>query len=286
MILRPIATVALSLLLCAATVTSGCSKSQQPRVYTPMTEALPEDDAAFLRTLEAELHESRGAERLRLRRSAALDEVARKHAEDMAKKNYFSHRSPDGTLPADRTWRDRPELVAANISENLYVYRTNIPEAAPQRAAIANRGFLDSPSHRENMLSNERTHVGLGVARIKRDGLMAEYTVQVFARNLGVWEENPSPQVDGSARELVLRHERTDVEFYVFDLDHPNREYATNRSNMMTVGGFFPEVVRSNDRTTLRIMALKPGTYRLGARFEGEDGYTGCAPDFTVVAPK
>ncbi len=78
--------------------------------------------------------------------------VARQHSEEMFRLKYFGHQSPALGSPFDR-------LQAAKISytragENL---------AYAHSVAIAHRGLMESPGHRENILRPEFTRVAIGV---------------------------------------------------------------------------------------------------------------------------
>ena len=97
--------------------------------------------------------QSRGRDALK--RSRKLDNAASRHAKDMARKGYFSHRSPDGSLPRARTQRAgyRACLVAENIS-----YRWRTPEQV-----VA--GWINSPKHRQIMLLRDVSEFGVGYAK-------------------------------------------------------------------------------------------------------------------------
>jgi len=78
--------------------------------------------------------------------------VARQHSVEMFQLKYFGHQSPSLGSPFDR-------LQAAKISytragENLAYARS---------VAIAHRGLMESPGHRENILRPEFTKVAIGV---------------------------------------------------------------------------------------------------------------------------
>jgi uncharacterized protein YkwD len=93
-----------------------------------------------------------------LERRADLDAVARGHSEDMARRGFFSHASPEGN-----TWVER--LAFAGVSgftmagEN--VGQTSRPD--PNREIL--EGWKNSPAHRENLLSRPMNATGVGVAR-------------------------------------------------------------------------------------------------------------------------
>ncbi len=87
--------------------------------------------------------------------------VARQHSEEMFRLKYFGHQSPALGSPFDR-------LQAAKISytragENL---------AYAQSVAIAHRGLMESPGHRENILRPEFTRVAIGVVSAGSYGRM------------------------------------------------------------------------------------------------------------------
>ena len=80
-------------------------------------------------------------------------DVAFLHSEDMMENDYFSHESIDGSTLADRLkegnvpYTTAGENIAANYSDSV--------------AAV--EGWLNSKGHRENMLNEDFTHLGVGV---------------------------------------------------------------------------------------------------------------------------
>ena len=87
--------------------------------------------------------------------------TARSHSLDMRDRNFFDHRSPDGTAPGDRLtnrgvkWRTSAENIAM----------------APTMA-LAHSGWMVSPGHRENILRPQVDHVGIGVVEADRGYIM------------------------------------------------------------------------------------------------------------------
>ncbi|HLR66035.1 CAP domain-containing protein [Virgibacillus alimentarius] len=82
-------------------------------------------------------------------------EVAFLHSKDMADNNYFSHYALNG------------EGLKERLAEKDIDYRTageNIAAQYPD-AAAAMEGWLNSEGHREALLNNEYTHLGVGVYR-------------------------------------------------------------------------------------------------------------------------
>jgi uncharacterized protein YkwD len=87
-----------------------------------------------------------------LRQDGRLRSAARAHSEDMAKRGFFEHVSPDGRFPADRM---RKYGCTRPGGENI---------AMGQRQAVAvMAGWMDSPGHRANILHPDFGAIGVGV---------------------------------------------------------------------------------------------------------------------------
>lgn len=101
----------------------------------------------------------------------ALTRAAREHSCRMARGKFLAHEAPDGRTVADRvraTGR-RFRVLGENLAMN-----TDMDDPA----ATAVRGWLASPSHRDNLLHPEYTHTGLGVCA----GRPGYYFTQIFLR--------------------------------------------------------------------------------------------------------
>ncbi len=100
-----------------------------------------------------------------------IAKVARVHSQSMAEFNFFSHRGLDNQMVSDRAdraglgkWRSIGENIAYNRG-----YKDPIEKAV--------RLWLDSPSHRHNLLDNNWQESAVGVA-VAADGSF--YFTQVF----------------------------------------------------------------------------------------------------------
>jgi len=88
-----------------------------------------------------------------LESSEEIREVAFLHSEDMVKNNYFSHESYSGESLADRlstsgiSFKVAGENIASNYIDSL--------------ATVV--GWINSQGHRDSLLNNEFTHIGVGV---------------------------------------------------------------------------------------------------------------------------
>lgn len=95
------------------------------------------------------------------------DEVAYAHCVDMDVRDFFDHTNPDGQAPWDRLnaagipWRSAGENIAWNY---------------PTAAAVM-EGWMNSPGHRDNILRENFTHVGIGVHQSASKGA---YWTQLF----------------------------------------------------------------------------------------------------------
>lgn len=105
-----------------------------------------------------------------LRRSATLDEAARMKAQHMANNEYFSHYAPDGTSPW--YWFDKAGYSYAHAGENLAIHFTDSDEVV--------EAWMNSPTHRANIVGTQYTEIGVGTAKGKFDGYDTVYVVQLF----------------------------------------------------------------------------------------------------------
>jgi len=107
-----------------------------------------------------------------LKVSPLLEQAARLKAEDMAQKGYFSHNTPDGKSPWD--WLTEVGYYYTSAGENLAI---NFVDSADIENA-----WMKSPSHRENILNNRYTEIGIATARGIYKGRESVFVVQFFAR--------------------------------------------------------------------------------------------------------
>lgn len=100
-----------------------------------------------------------------------LRQVARKHSSDMAKLDYFEHENLFGQSHADRYTEARISDVVSG--ENLAKIK-----GYPHPVHRAERGLMNSPGHRKNILNPKFNCVGVGIHKSK-DGTY--YYTQNFA---------------------------------------------------------------------------------------------------------
>lgn len=150
-----------------------------------------------------------------LRRSAVLDQAAQLKAEDMAKKGYFSHYSPEGVSPWH--WFRVADYSFVHAGENLAVHFKDSREVV--------RAWMDSPTHRANIVNGKFTEIGIGVAEGRFEGFDTVFVVQLFGtpavpvaaapaaeRVTVVTEQVATPQVANASTEAVASAGETVLE--------------------------------------------------------------------------
>lgn len=88
-----------------------------------------------------------------LKEDAQLRSAAQGHSDDMAKRDFFSHTSPDGTDPGQRT-------TAAGYRWSTY--GENIAKGQ-QTAQSVMDAWMKSPGHRANILNCSFKDIGVGI---------------------------------------------------------------------------------------------------------------------------
>ena len=132
-------------------------------LLSPFRAGAAGDEPAPFATLEQELYRAVNAERasrhlIELQRRPELDRVARAHSEDMARRAYLSHVTPEGANPVQRLAQggvDGFSLAAENAGQTS--------QGDPGSQIFA--GWLASPVHRENLHAPPFNATGVGVAR-------------------------------------------------------------------------------------------------------------------------
>jgi uncharacterized protein YkwD len=132
-------------------------------------------DVSGLATLEADLARTvnawrQGRSLVPLTRIPALDTVARGHSADMATRGFFSHDTPEGASPVDR-------IQAGGVAEFSLAGENVGMTSRPSPNAEIFHGWLESPSHYENLSAPAFNATGVGVAR-RADGTL--FYTQVY----------------------------------------------------------------------------------------------------------
>lgn len=99
-----------------------------------------------------------------------LQKAAQMKADDMVAKGYFAHRSPDGRSPW--YWFEQAGYDFVYAGENLAV---NFNESAD-----VNNAWMNSPSHKANILNSHFTEIGIATAEGMYQGKQTTFVVQMF----------------------------------------------------------------------------------------------------------
>jgi hypothetical protein len=99
---------------------------------------------------------------------ARLELASQRHSEDMARRSFFEHETPEGVDPQARILATGYPATNAFTGENIA--RGEFAESSPVEIVDS---WMHSPGHRENILRAEFTEIGVGVAT---DGPAALYT--------------------------------------------------------------------------------------------------------------
>lgn len=190
------------LLVLIGVVTSGCAPGAWMIAGrgTPggtdhgVSPARPEID---IDALEQRIHQLANHERVKkglapLIWNPALNQIARQHSRDMARRHYFSHYSPEGH---DLAYRFSQQGFVCQIragsevymgSENIYEtihykaidYVNDVPtkyhwKSLETIAQTIVKGWMSSPVHRKNLLEPAWQSQGIGVAISNDDRVYA-----------------------------------------------------------------------------------------------------------------
>lgn len=104
-----------------------------------------------------------------------LANAAAKKAQDMFSRNYWSHYGPNGTTPWDFILGSnyQYEYAGENLAKN-FLFSQGVVDA-----------WMNSPTHRENILRNNYSEVGFAVVNGLLNGEQTTLVVQMFGKPLG-----------------------------------------------------------------------------------------------------
>lgn len=100
-----------------------------------------------------------------------LNSIAESRARDMLEKQYFDHVSPTGQQASDlaESVGYHYKIIAENIGTGDFLSNQKIVD-----------GWMQSPSHRENILSTQVREIGAAVLKGKMKGSVTYIAVQIF----------------------------------------------------------------------------------------------------------
>jgi len=126
--------------------------AQQPA--PPPPPAVPADEAAKTRVVELVNAERAKAGCSAVHSDSRLAAAAQGHSEDMARRNYFSHTTPEGVDPWERA---RAAGYNTPTGENIAMGQRTAEDVVT--------GWMNSSGHRANILNCDSHAIGMGLGR-------------------------------------------------------------------------------------------------------------------------
>ncbi len=139
-----------------------------------------------------------------------LVKVARRRSTDMAAKNYFANKSPDGETSATMIMNEDAKfqgLLGENIAAQHYDPATALDVNALAKSFVET--WMKSPAHKENLAFKAYNRTGVGAAANGN----TIYVTELFATNLGL----AAPADDGAEGPQSGGEDKRTVT----ELDHP-----------------------------------------------------------------
>jgi uncharacterized protein YkwD len=106
-----------------------------------------------------------------LRWNYELSKLARDYSGKMARGGFFDHFDPEGATVVERA-KDAHIKKWSKIGENLFLC-----EPTNDLSYFAIKGWMESPTHKENILDRAWTDSGIGIAQSRNGDI---YVTQVF----------------------------------------------------------------------------------------------------------
>lgn len=127
--------------------------------------------------------------------NSKLTKAAELKAKDMASLGYFAHTSPEGKTPW--YWLDKVGYDYQYAGENLAINFTDSHDVT--------EAWMNSPSHKANIVKNKYTEIGTGIATGLYEGNETIFVAQIYASPnevtksipLKIIKDNKTPIQDG-----------------------------------------------------------------------------------------
>ena len=146
--------------------------------------------------------------------NSQLNDAAELKLQEMFSEQYFEHISPAGEGPSDKV--DRAGYAYIAVGENLALGNFEDDKVLLQ-------GWMDSPGHRENILSNF-TEIGIAVGEGTFEGKKTWLAVQMFGRPLSACKAVDTRLEDEIRMdEGTLEQLRTRADVLLADIEQPRK---------------------------------------------------------------
>lgn len=185
----------------------------------------------------------------------ALTAAAREFAAYMARTDRYGHEA-DGRAPAERSGAQGYDHCM--VAENIAMQYSSRGFSAPQLAQGFVQGWIDSPGHRENLLSATATDMGLAVARSPSTGRW--YAVQMFGRPM-----SHAVRFELGNRSRVALRYRVDDKAYSLlpGVTRTHEQCSPPQLSIGLPGQAQPAQLRPGDGARLRVEPTAQGGLRL-----------------------
>lgn len=141
-----------------------------------------------------------------------LARAAENKARNMLGENYWAHYSPTGKTPWEFMLAEdyKYEYAGENLAKD-FMYSGDVVNA-----------WMNSPSHKENLLKSEYSEVGFGVVNGVLDGQELTLVVQMFGKPLALSTPPPiTENIQGASQKVQIATEpvsgKTGVKAFSFD---------------------------------------------------------------------
>ncbi|MFA5925704.1 MAG: CAP domain-containing protein [Parcubacteria group bacterium] len=194
-----------------------------------------------------------------------LDKSAEKKAEDMAEKDYFAHTSPGGVTPWH--WIESENYDYAYAGENLAMDFTS--------AEKMNQAWLDSPTHRANILNEKYKDIGVSVKEAVISGHSTVIVVQQFGS--GDKSEKEKISAEKPSGEASVRTEKSYPSLPPGTKN--DKKIGQSISNPVITSPAQNEIVSNDDAEVIgrsapnSVVSLWEGENRIGQTISDEKGW-------------
>ena len=127
-----------------------------------------------------------------LQLNSVLSQAAQQKAADMIAKNYWAHSSPDGLTP----W-----AFFKNVNYKYLYAGENLARDFTDSAGVVN-AWMNSPTHKDNILSNRYREIGIAVVNGTFQGQPTTLVVQLFGTQVGSVPVEAKKQVSQKIGEI------------------------------------------------------------------------------------
>lgn len=149
-----------------------------------------------------------------------LEEAAKLKAEDMAKNEYFAHTSPTGITPWH--WLSQVDYNFIYAGENLAVDFTE--------SENVENAWLNSPKHRENIMNQNFTEIGIATAEGVYNGRSTTFVVEFFGKPLK-FADNTSNNITKESATTGKEEKATDENVAGASAENLSEEIKSTETN-------------------------------------------------------